>query len=227
LVHDLNKSAGLLCYELACQQGLGSSALDRLVHLNNIADLFHEDEPDFVLSQDYANLVKTYGFKNLYEVLDGKLENLLDHPLLEVMAVKRRIEDPIGYAWSKNNVVRLSDKVGWVNTVIGNVNLIVHRLLDEAATPYPVLVTIFRRSNGIVMLSFRSKTGEALALAQLFQGGGHANAAGATLPRSVSTVPDAVEYIKKMLNPKPQPKVTTAGGGLNNLASVLDGLKLD
>lgn len=225
LVHDLNKSAGLLCYELACQQGLGSPALDRLVYLNNIADLFLEDEPDFVLSQDYANLVKTYGFKNLYEILDGKLENLLDHPLLEVMAVKRRIEDPIGYAWSKHNVVRLSDKVGWVNTVIGNVNLIVHRLLDEAATPYPVLVTIFRRSNGIVMISFRSKTGEALALAQLFQGGGHANAAGATLPRSVSTVTDAVEYMKKMLNPKPQPKVAT--GGLNNLASVLDGLKLD
>ena len=226
LFHDLNKSAGLLCYELACQNGLGSPALDRLVQLNNIADLFLEDDPDFVTAQDYATLVKTYGFWNLYEVLDGKLENLLDHPLLEVMAVKRRVEDPIGFAWSQKNITRLSDKVGWVNTVIGNVNLIVHRLLDESATPYPVLVTIFRRSNGIVMLSFRSKTGEALGMAQLFQGGGHANAAGATLPRSVSTVADAVEYMKKVLNPKPVIK-PAVGGGLNNLASVLDGLKLD
>ncbi len=225
LIHDKNKSAGLLCYELACEHGLASPALERLVYLNNIADLFLEDAPDFVLAQDYANLVKTYGFWNLYEIIGGRLENLLDHPLLEVMAVKRRIEDPLGFDWSRNNVVPLSDKVGWVNTVVGNVNLIVHRLLDEKATPYPVLATIFRRSSGIVMVSFRSKNGEALAIAQLFQGGGHPNAAGATLPKSVNTIPDAVIYMKKMLNPAPAPKAAT--GDLNSLASVLDGLKLD
>src|SRR5215472_11744578 len=35
LIHDLNKSAGQLCYELCQEQGLGSPDLDRLVHLNN------------------------------------------------------------------------------------------------------------------------------------------------------------------------------------------------
>ncbi len=225
LIHDKTKSAGLLCYKLACEHGLGSPTLERLVYLNNIADLFLEDAPDFVLAQDYANLVKTYGFWNLHEIIGGRLENLLDHPLLEVMAVKRRIEDPLGFDWSRNNVVPLSDKVGWVNTVVGNVNLIVHRLLDEKATPYPVLATIFRRSSGIVMVSFRSKNGEALTMAQLFQGGGHPNASGATLPKSVNNVPDAVAYMKKMLSPTPAPKA--AGGDLNSLASVLDGLKLD
>jgi len=225
LVHDTGKSAGLLCYELACEHGLASPALERLVYLNNIADLFHEDAPDFALAQDYANLVKTYGFWNLHEILEGRLENLLDHPLLEVMAVKRNVEDPIGFNWSRNNVAPLSDKVGWVNTVVGNVNLIVHRLLNEQATPYPVLATIFRRASNVVMVSFRSKNGEALPIAQLFQGGGHPNAAGATLPRSVTNVADASEYMKRMLNPKPEPKAAT--GDLNNLASVLDGLKLD
>ena len=58
-IHDLNKSAGLICYDLCRQQGLGSPELDRLVHLNNVADLFLEDDPDFMLASDYANLVKT------------------------------------------------------------------------------------------------------------------------------------------------------------------------
>src|SRR5438105_69018 len=86
LIHDLNKSAGLLCYELCSQNGLGSLALDRLVHLNNVADLFLEEEPDFVLASDYANLVKIYGFWNLYALINGEIEKLLDHPLLELMA---------------------------------------------------------------------------------------------------------------------------------------------
>src|SRR2546422_3044930 len=79
LIHDLNKSAGLLCYELCQQEGLGSPALDRLVHLNNVADLFLEDDPDFVVANDYANLVKTYQFWNLHALIDGELERLLDH----------------------------------------------------------------------------------------------------------------------------------------------------
>jgi oligoribonuclease NrnB/cAMP/cGMP phosphodiesterase (DHH superfamily) len=61
-IHDLGKSAGLLCYELCKEQGLGSPELDRLVHLSNVADLFLEEDPDFVPANDYANLVKTYNF---------------------------------------------------------------------------------------------------------------------------------------------------------------------
>src|SRR3984885_6551626 len=50
LIHDLNKSAGLLCYELCKEAELGSPELDRLVHLNNVADLFLEDDGDFFLA---------------------------------------------------------------------------------------------------------------------------------------------------------------------------------
>src|ERR1043166_6823374 len=142
LIHDLNKSAGLLCYELCREQGLGTPALDRLVHLNNVADLFLEDDPEFILASDYANLVKIYQFWNLHSLIGGQIEKLLDHPLLEVMEVKRRIENPLGLAWSKENVT------------------------------------------------------------QNLQGGGHANASGATLPRSIKTVPDAITYLRQVLNPK-------------------------
>ena len=200
LIHELNKSAGLLCYELCREHGLGSPQLDRLVQLNNVGDLFLEDDPDFVLAGDYANLVKTYGFWNLHAVVEGQLERLLDHPLLEVMAVKRRIEDPIGFEWAKKNVQPLSPTVGFVDTVVGNNNLIVHHLLEQQATPFPVLVTLFRRSNGLIIASLRSRNGEAIKVAEKLQGGGHANAAGATMPRSVRTVPDAVEYLRKVLD---------------------------
>ena len=132
LIHDVNKSAGLLCYELCREHGLGSPALDRLVHLNNVADLFLEEDPDFILAGDYASLVKIYGFWNLHTLLKGEIEKLLDHPLLEVMAVKRRIEDPLGYEWSKGNVTELSPTVGYVDTVIGNNNQIVHQLLERS-----------------------------------------------------------------------------------------------
>src|SRR5262245_11046326 len=39
LVHDLSKSAGRLCYELCQAHGLRSPELDRLVRLNDVADL--------------------------------------------------------------------------------------------------------------------------------------------------------------------------------------------
>ena len=201
LIHDVNKSAGLLCYELCQQNGLESPALTRLVHLNDVADLFLEDDPDFELACDYANLVKIYQFWNLYTLIDGNIEKLLDHPLLEVMAVKRRIENPIGFEWSKGNITELSPTVGHVDTVVGNNNLVVHQLLEQQATKYPVLVTLFRRGN-IVFASFRSRAGEALKVAEKFQGGGHANAAGAMLPKSIRNIPDAVEYIRQILNPK-------------------------
>ncbi|MGD0744941.1 MAG: DHHA1 domain-containing protein [Verrucomicrobiota bacterium] len=201
LIHDVNKSAALLCYEFCIKQGLGSPALDRLVHLNNVADLFLEDDPDFVVAGDYASLVKTYQFWNLHALINGEIERLLDHPLLEVMATKRRIENPLGFEWSKNNVTELSPAAAYVDTVVGNNNLVVHRLLEERATKYPVLVTLFRRGN-LVFVSFRSRDGEALKIAEKFQGGGHANAAGAILPKSIRNISDAVEYLRQILNPK-------------------------
>jgi oligoribonuclease NrnB/cAMP/cGMP phosphodiesterase (DHH superfamily) len=202
LIHDVNKSAGLLCYELCREQGLGSPTLDRLVHLNNVADLFLEDDPDFVLAGDYANLVKIYGFWNLHALLGGAVEKLLDHPLLEVMAAKRRIEDPLGFEWSKGNVEEISPTIGFVDTVVGNNNLIVHQLLEQQATRYPVLITMFRRANGVIIASLRSRNGEAIKVAEKLQGGGHANACGAIMPRSVKTIPDAVVYLRQVLNPK-------------------------
>lgn len=201
-VHDLNKSAGLLCYELCKEHEIQSPELDRLVRLNNVADLFLEDDPEFVLAGDYANLVKTYQFWNLHALLGGHIEKLLDHPLLEVMAVKRRLEDPLGLAWARENVVEVGPGVGFVDTVIGNNNLIVHQMLESGATKYPVLVTLFRRGNGAMIASFRSRNGEALAIAGKFQGGGHANACAASLPRSVKTIDDGVSYLRQVLCPK-------------------------
>ena len=219
LIHDLSKSAGLLCYELCQQHGLGSPELDRLVHLNNVADLFLEDNPDFVTATDYANLVKVYQFWNIHSLIEGQLERLLDHPLLEVMDVKRRVENPLGFAWSKKNVTELSPTVGFVDTVIGNNNLIVHQLLEQKATPFPVLITLFRRTNGLIIVSLRSKNGDAIKVAEKLQGGGHANAAGASLPRSIKTIPDAIAYLKQLLNPK---KETT----VNSLESLFDSISV-
>jgi hypothetical protein len=221
LVHDVKKSAGLLCYELCQQHELGSTRLDRLVHLNNVADLFLEDDPDFLLAGDYANLVKTYQFWNLEALIEGNPEKLLDHPLLEVMAVKRRIEDPLGFAWSKSNITELSHSVGLVNTVVGNTNQVVHQLLEQRATPYPVLITLFRRGNGMILVSLRSRTGEAIKVAEKLQGGGHANACGAILPRSIQNIPDAIVYLRQVLNPSP-----AKGTPLNNLESLFDAIEL-
>ncbi len=203
LIHDPAKSAGLLCYELCQAAGLGNATLDRLVHLSNVADLFLMEHPDFVEACDYANLVKSYGFWNLQALLDGTLENLLNHPLLEVMAVRRRVEDPLGFAWSRANIVEITPEVGYVDTVVGNVNLIVHRLMAEQATPYAVLVTLFRKGNHTYIASLRSRHGEALQVAARLQGGGHPNAAGATLPRSVQSLQEAVAYLRQTLNPPP------------------------
>jgi hypothetical protein len=222
LIHDTSKSAALLCYELCRQHGMETPALDRLVHLSNVADLFLEDDPDFALASDYANLVKTYQFWNLEALLAGDPERLLDHPLLEVMAVKRRIEDPIGLAWSRENVLELSPTVGLVNTVVGNTNLIVHQLLEQRATPYPVLLTLFRRGNGMVLVSLRSRTGQAIKIAEKLQGGGHPNASGATLPRSIQSIPDAIVYLRQVLDPTP-----TRAERLNNLEHIFDAIETE
>jgi hypothetical protein len=217
LIHDVNKSAGLLCYELCRQHGVSSPALDRLVHLNNVGDLFLEEDPDFVIAGDYANLVKIYQFWNLHELIGGDIEKLLDHPLLEVMAVKRRIENPLGLEWSKSNITEISPTTGFVDTVVGNNNLIIHQLLEQQATKYPVLVTLFRRGNA-VFASFRSRNGEALKVAEKLQGGGHANAAGAILPKSVRNVSDGVEYLRQVLNPRRETP-------LNSLESLFAGIE--
>ncbi|MFO1475904.1 MAG: DHH family phosphoesterase [Verrucomicrobiota bacterium] len=218
LIHDVRKSAGRLCYDLCQEAGITSPALDRLVHLNDVSDLFLEDDPDFVLAADYANLVKIYQFWNLHKLLGGEIEKLLDHPLLEVMDVKRRIENPIGFEWSKVNVTEISPQVGYVETVIGSTNMIVHQLLEKQATRYPVLVTLFRRGNNVMIGSFRSRNGEALKVAERLQGGGHANASGAMFPKSVRTVPDAIHYMRQLLNPRKD-------APLNSLESLFESIE--
>jgi len=219
LIHDLGKSAGLICYEVCREHGLASPALDRLVHLNNVADLFLENDPDFVLANDYANLVKAYQFWNLYALIGGELERLLDHPLLEVMALRRRIEDPLGLEWSRKNIIPISQTVGLVDTVIGNNNMILYQLMEQQATTYPVLMTLLRRANGQIIVSLRSRHGEALKIAERLQGGGHANACGATLPKSIRNVPDAITYLRQVLNPV---KETHAPAGLETLFAAIE-----
>ena len=222
LIHNLEKSAGLLCYELCRDHEMASPELDRLIHLNNVADLFLEDDPEFVLANDYANLVKVYGFWNLHALVNGQIEHLLNHPLLEVMAVKRRVEDPLGLEWSKNNVIALSPTVGYVDTILGNNNLIIHQLLEQGATPYPVLLTLFRRPSGMIIASLRSRNGEALKVAEKLQGGGHANACGATLHKSIRTIADAVGYLRQILNPAPKKDTP-----LNSLESLFASIELN
>ena len=56
-------------------------------------------------------------------------------------------------------------------------------------------------------------------MAERFQGGGHANAAGAVLPKSVHQVPEAVEYLRQVLNPKKD-------APLNSLEGLFAGLEL-
>jgi hypothetical protein len=202
LIHEVAKSASLLGYELCCQHGLRSPELDRLVRLSNLADLFVADDPDFLLATDYAGLVKTYQFWNLQALIGGQLEQLLDHPLLEVMAVKRRVEDPLGLHYCKANLTPITPAIGLVHAVVGNSNLILHQLLQDPSTPYDVLITMFRKGAGNISLSIRSRQGEAFKVAALLQGGGHQNAAGATLPRSVQKLSDAVDYLRKILNPQ-------------------------
>jgi nanoRNase/pAp phosphatase (c-di-AMP/oligoRNAs hydrolase) len=103
--------------------------------------------------------------------------------------------------------------------VVGNNNLVVHQLLEEQAVKYPVLVTLFRRGNA-VFASFRSRSGEALKVAEKFQGGGHANAAGAILPKSIRNVPDAVDYLRQVLEPK-------AHAPLNSLENIFASIEAE
>jgi nanoRNase/pAp phosphatase (c-di-AMP/oligoRNAs hydrolase) len=117
------------------------------------------------------------------------------------------------------HIVELSPTVAFVDTVIGSSNQIIHQLLETRATKYLVLMTLFRRANAI-FASFRSRNGEALQVAAKFQGGGHANAAGAILPKSVRTVEDGIDFVRKALNPKPPP------ANLNDLESLFAGMEV-
>jgi hypothetical protein len=215
LIHDPNKSASRLCYELCQKHGITSPALDRIVELTDIGDLFQDNHVDFVEACDYANLVKSYGFWNLHSLIGGRIEGLLDHPLLEVMRVKRKVEDPIGFAWAKDHVEALCPEVGLVRPVVGNTNVIVHQLLEQGVTPHPVLATLFKKGNGSFIVSFRSRNGEALKVASKLDGGGHPNASGTTLPRSVNDHEAAAEYIRQRLNP------TLPGSSLNGMEDLL------
>ena len=202
LIHDASKSASLLCYDLCRQHGISSPELDRIVHLSDVADLFHENDPDFLAANDMANLVKVYGFWNLHDLIGGQIERLLDHPLLAVMRLKREVEDPLGLEWSSRHITEVNAGVAVVETVIGHTNLIIHRLLDRPGHGQKVFITFNRGANGSLLASLRSRNGEALKIATKLQGGGHPNACGATLPRSVKTHADAISYLKQVLNPQ-------------------------
>ena len=73
----------------------------------------------------------------------------------------------------------------------------------------------------MILVSLRSRSGEALKVAEKLQGGGHANACGATLPRSIQNIPDAITYLRQVLNPPP-----TRGSPLNSLESLFDAIEL-
>lgn len=205
LLHDHEKSAATLVYELCQADKLGSEKLDRLVHLSNVADLFLTDDPDFHLALDHASLIKTYGFWNLVQLIEGDPERLLNHALLQVTKLKREVEDPIGLAWSREHITALPSGVGLVETVVGNPNLIVHELLKDSSLPYTVLMTLYRRGPGTYLASLRSRNGEALQIAEQLKGGGHPNASGAILPRSAQSIADAVAYLSQILAPVPPP----------------------
>ncbi len=205
LIHDLNKSSTALVYELCKQHGLQTEALDRLVHLCNIADLFQIDHPDFPEASDYAALIRTYQFWNLYKLIEGDPEKLLNHPLLQVMRQRRLVEDPIGIEWSLRHIHPITDQIGYVEIAVGNPSLILHRLLDHPDLPYAVLCTLWEKPNGTIVVSFRSKQGEAGPLAEQLHGGGHPNAAAAVLPRSVRSVSQALEFLRNFFQHQEKP----------------------
>ena len=77
---------------------------------------------------------------------------------------------------------------------------------------------LYRKGTGTVIASLRSRNGEALEVASVLQGGGHPNASGATLPRAVQNSPDALEYLKRTLNPSTkEPEVKSLEHALTDL----------
>jgi hypothetical protein len=217
LIHAPDKSAALLACEICREHGLTNDKLERLVQLSNTADLFLANNPEFDEAGDYASLVKHYGFWTVWRLVGGEPEGLVDHPLLQVVRMKRAIEDPIGLAWARDHLTRLSDEVGLVETLLGNSNLILHQLLDEPGQPFRVLLTLYRRGNGAYLVSLRSRDGTAGRIAERLQGGGHPNASGAVLPRSIRSFQDAVLYLQQTIAPS-----RPGAGGLASLEQAFE-----
>jgi hypothetical protein len=57
-------------------------------------------------------------------------------------------------------------------------------------------------------------------VAEKLQGGGHPNACGATLPRSVQHIPEAIQYLRHILNPPP-----VADAPLQSLENLFDAIE--
>lgn len=221
LIHSPDKSASLLCYELCQEAGISSPELDKIVQYSNVADLFLEKDPDFNVAMDYANLVKAYTFWKLYAVIDGELERLYNHPLLKVMEVKRLIENPIGLEWSRKNMTPINGSIAVVELAVGNGNQIVNQLLHEFSGKYSVLITLFRKTNASVVVSIRSLDGQALNVARKLGGGGHPNASGATLPRSIRSVNEGIAYLESVLRDEP-----VSAPSFNSLDDLLNSIDL-
>jgi hypothetical protein len=221
-VFSQEKSASRLCYDLLEKEGIGNPELERLVHLTNVADLFLESDPDFEMACDYAELVKAYHFHPLVKLLEGRVESILNHPLLEVMQVKRSVEDPIGLDWARRHLEPLAPGVSSVDLAIGNHNVIMNQLLKDSSLEDQVLLSVSRRAPYQYGVSLRSRNGKARDVAVQLHGGGHPNAAGATLPKSVKSVSTGLDYIRQVLSPKQELK---PDGGLSDLASALDALQ--
>ncbi len=202
LVHDLDSSAAKLCYQLLRQHQPGNSSLDRLVELTDIGDLFQSEHADFVLATDYARLIKTYRFRSIQRLFENDLESMLDHPLLAVMASKREVEDPVGLAWSRERITEISSDIGYVAHAVGDLNHILHELLNDEGVPYTVLFSLAKNPNRPIALSIRSRNGQALAVAQSLNGGGHPNAAGAKLPGAINSFQNAVQFLIKHFHPE-------------------------
>ena len=196
-IHDVTNPAGLLCYELCQQHGLGSPELDRLVHLNNVGDLFLEDDPDFVAGQRFRQPGQDLSVLESARSDRGPIGTAAGPPAAGGDGGQTPHRRPAGLRVEQAQRRGNRPAVGFVDTVVGNTNLIVHQLLEKKATQYPVLLTLFRKANNTVVVSLRSRNGEALKVAEKLQGGGHANACGATLPRSVKNIPDAVDYLRQ------------------------------
>ena len=219
---DVKECAASLAYQLVQQHCLGNEQLDTLVHLTKVTDLFIESDPDFERASDHAELVKTYHFHPLMKLLDGQLERLLNHPLLEVIRIKRQVEDPMGLEWARGHTRELAPGVRYVDLSIGNHNLIMNQLLKDPAMEDGVLLSIARRSPHQFGLSARSRNGKAREVASQLKGGGHPNAAGATLPNSVKSVAAGIDYVQQRLQPAAMSQV--ASDGLGDLEAALGDL---
>ena len=68
----------------------------------------------------------------------------------------------------------------------------------------------------------RSRNGKAREVAAQLKGGGHPNAAGATLPNSVKFVAAGIDYVQQRLQPATLPQA--ASDGLGDLEAALGDL---